>query len=135
MSKPDPTPYMVEFLRLLASELETNTPLAKRLSLPLMEYLNSNVIKDPGSPTRKSKKPSSIPEGFNPLKIYYEQGEAGLMTSLQDMDINTLKSIISEYGLDPARTYSRWRKHERLSSFIVERVKALNNKGKVFGPR
>ncbi len=134
MSKLDPTPYISEFLRLLASELETNKALAKRLSAPLIEYLNSNELKDQGSRIRKTQKPS-IPEGFDPFKTYYEKGGVGLLASLQNMDTTTLKYIISEYGLDPARTYSRWRKHERLSSFIVDRVKALSNKGKVFGPR
>ncbi len=134
MSRLDPAPYMVEFLRLLASELETNKSLARRLSAPLIDYLNSEDTKSEGSPIRKSHKPS-IPEGFDPFKIYYEKGGVGLMASLQDMEINTLKSVLSEYGLDPSRSYSRWRKHERLSSLIVERVKALSNKGKVFGPR
>ncbi len=132
MSKTDPTPYMAEFLRLLASELETNKSLAKHLSGPFMDYLNGAKAES-GLPG-KSNKPS-IPEGFDPFKIYYEKGGVGLMAFLQDMEIATLKSILSEYGLDPARTYTRWRKHERLSSLIVDRVKALSHKGKVFGPR
>ncbi len=132
MSKLDPTPYMAEFLRLLASELETNKSLARRLSGPFSDYLNGQ--KAESSRPGKSRKPSGT-EGFDPFKIYYEKGGVGLMASLQDMEINTLKSILSEYGLDPARTYTRWRKHERLSSLIVERVKALSTKGNVFGPR
>jgi hypothetical protein len=126
---------MADFLRLLASELENNKSMAKRLSAPLLAFLESETLAAPKQPRGKTKIESSLPEGFDPFHIYYEQGKLGLLASLQGLDINTLKAVLSEYGLDPARTYARWRKRERLTDLIVERVKALSNKGKVFESR
>jgi len=133
MSKSNPGPYMAEFLRQLAREVENNKSLSRRLSTPFFDYIKTCENKKPSENKRPQQASKNlIPEGFDPFMIYHEKGGVGLLSSLQDMDVSTLKAILAEYGLDPARTYTRWRKHERLSALILERIKAMSNKGRVF---
>lgn len=134
MASNDLTPVMADFLRVLADEVEKNHALAKRLSVPLADYINQLPDKSMTSARTPRKKPEKmpIPKGFDPFLIYYEQGSVGLMSALQAIDSATCKAILSHFALDPTRSYTRWRKKEKLADFIVERVKAMSNKGKVF---
>lgn len=134
MASDDLTSTMAHFLRLLADEVENNKTMAKRLSLPFNQYINQQRDK-PAKPARSTQKKADkaqIPEGFDPFLIHYEHGSVGLLSALAEMDAATCKAILSHFGLDPARTYTRWRSPERLANFIVQRVKAMSGKGKAF---
>lgn len=134
MSKNDLAPYMAEFLRLVANEIENNKSLAKRLSPPLLEFLQENQEKKKTSSSSYSQKNTEklIPEGFDPFQIFHEKGSVGLFSALQNMDAASCKAVLSHFALDPTRSYNRWRKQERLADFIVQRVKAMTSKGEVF---
>lgn len=134
MSAKQFAPFMAEFLRQLALELENNQALAKRLAFPfeqmLAEHKPANV---PAKSRSRTPKPEAlIPEGFDPFQIYYEQGSPGLYAGLQGLEVPVLKSILAHFALDPARSYTQWRKHERLVNFIVDRVRTMSSKGQVF---
>jgi len=125
--------HMAEFLRLLAIEVESNKAMAKRLADPfrvMIDKKEASLI----SERRKSKKKETvkIPEGFDPFQIYYDKGAVGLYNELAGMDARTLKAVLSHFTLDPSRSYSRWRKPEKLVNLIIERVKAMSSKGQVF---
>ncbi|MEA1960741.1 MAG: hypothetical protein U9N81_05580 [Bacillota bacterium] len=134
MAANDISKVMAEFLRLLAGEVESNQALAKRLSVPFTEYINQLPDKAPVSPRIPKQKTEKaiVPEGFDPFAIYYEQGSVGLLAALSDKDPAILKAILSHFALDPTRSYTRWRKQERLAEFIVQRVKAMSTKGSAF---
>lgn len=134
MSADKPAFYMAQFLRLLADEVENNKAMAKRLAAPFKEYLEAEEKKASAVPRSRNKKSirELIPDGFDPFQIYYEKGSVGLYSSLQPMDAQVLKAVLSHFALDPTRSYIRWRKPERLAEFIVQRVKAMSSRGEVF---
>ena len=123
---------LAAFLRLLAEEVEKNQALAKRLSPPFQEWINASTTPKVLPARKKAAKAPEIPEDFDPFRIYHDQGSTGLYAALQDYDAAQCKVILSKFALDPVRKYSRWRKQERLANFIVERVKAMSEKGRVF---
>lgn len=132
MSSPDMSKAMAEFLRLLAREIENNHAMAKRLGGPLEEWLKQQMVPAMASPRRKTVLNSTIPDDFDPFRIYHDQGSVGLLAALQIFDAAQCKTILSQFALDPGRSYTRWRKQDRLATFIVERVKAVSEKGRVF---
>ncbi|MGS0764523.1 hypothetical protein [Syntrophomonas curvata] len=131
MSSPDMTAALAGFLRLLAEEVEKNQALARRLSLPFQDWLNQ-PLEAKVSTRKKTASSVQIPEDFDPFRIYHDHGSVGLYAVLQNYDAAQCKAILSYFALDPVRSYSRWRKQERLADFIVERVKAMSEKGRVF---
>jgi hypothetical protein len=133
MAANDLNPVIADFLRLLANEVENNKAMGRRLSAPFIEYFNQQQEKriQPVK-TLKKKEKDLLPEGFDPFAIYYEQGSIGLLAALADKDAGTLKAILSHFALDPTRSYSKWRKQERLAAFIIQRVKAMSSKGNAF---
>lgn len=132
MSSPDMSSALAGFLRLLAEEVEKNQALARRLSLPFQDWVNQQKEPKATSTRKKAAPAATVPEGFDPFRIYHDQGSVGLYAVLQNYDAAQCKAILSHFALDPVRSYSRWRKQERLANFIVERVKAMSEKGKVF---
>jgi len=121
---------MAEFFRALAVEIENSPALARKLAVPFQNVAQAGGQAAPKR--RQTKEKAQVPEGFDPFQIYYDQGGVGLQQALEPLDAVTLKAILTHFALDPARSYTRWRKPERLSAFIIERVKALSNKGQAF---
>ena len=121
---------MAEFFRALAVEIENSPSLARKLAVPFHKVSQAGL--QIASKKRQTKEKAQVPEGFDPFQIYYDQSGLGLQQALEPLDAATLKAILAHFGLDPARSYTRWRKSERLSAFIIERVKALSNKGQAF---
>lgn len=133
MSSSDMSTAMADFLRLLAEEVDKNQALAKRLAVPFDELIKKSRPKSTTSAGKKRKKTNlEVPEGFDPFQIYHDQGRVGLCAALERYDAGQCKAILSHFALDPSRSYVRWRKQERLANFIIERVKAISEKGKVF---
>lgn len=118
---------MAEFLRLLAGELENNPTLARKLEVPFKELISDNSAKQ-----KKKAGKAAVPKAFDPFQIYYDKGSVGLHNELDTLDVPVLKAILAHFALDPSRSYTRWRKHERLADHIVERVKIMSNKGQAF---
>jgi hypothetical protein len=121
---------MAEFFRALAIEIESSPTLARKLAVPFQNVAQASSQAAPRK--RQTKEKAQVPEGFDPFQIYYDQGGLGLQQALEPLDAPTLKAILAHFALDPARSYTRWRKPERLTTFIIERVKALSNKGQAF---
>lgn len=123
---------MGEFFRILAAEIENNPALARKLAASFKGMAEAS--QKPGAAKRKKKEEVSIPEGFDPFQIYFDQGRLGLQRALEPLDAPVLKAILTQFALDPSRSYARWRKPERLIELIVERIKAMSNKGQAFMP-
>jgi len=69
---------------------------------------------------------------INPISIFTEGGEDGLIKALKPLSSTQLINIIKKYGFDPSRKSHRWRKKERLIDLIVQRIKSSTSRGDVF---
>lgn len=122
---------MAQMLHILAEEVAGNKRLASRLSVPWQAYMNEKLM-PAGQAAPKKKASIKEPPSVDPFKAFLEGGSVLLVKTLEDMDAAECKNIISHYALDPSRSYVRWRKKEKLVELIVQRVKAVVNKGEVF---
>lgn len=132
MSK-DLAAAMADFLRILALEVENNRSLAKRLAVPFEDFLEEVREKGAVKEKKGKKAKAALPEGFDPFQVYYDRGRVGLYEALSSFDTAALKAVIAHFSLDPSRSYTRWRKPEKLMELIVEKVKAGAERGKAFG--
>lgn len=71
------------------------------------------------------------PAPFDPF-IDYAQGEEVLLARLRQLDIEALKDIVAQYGMDPSKLALRWKTPERLVSFILSTVRARSTRGDAF---
>lgn len=131
MSAKEYAGQMAAFLRLLAAEIEADEKLAEKLYQPFFAALPAPKKRraEKKSPTRATR----VPEGFDPFTVYASSGELGLRVALDRFEEPAVfKAILDHFALDTTRSYARWQKKSRFTDLIVERVKAIAEKGKEF---
>jgi hypothetical protein len=80
----------------------------------------------PAAPTSEAQ---ALPD---PFALYRSQGVGGLRAALDALDLASLRAIVRERRLDPARISARWTTRERVITLIEEQVKARANHGHAF---
>ena len=80
------------------------------------------------SSTRRKRNPAK----FNPETILIDQGKEALQHQLETLEVIELKDIISEFGMDPAKKTTRWRKKERFVDHILDVALNQIEKGNAF---
>lgn len=81
-------------------------------------------------PKKRSRKRNAAL--LNPETILEVQGEAVLLESLNQLEVDQLKDIVSEFGMDPGKKVMRWKKKEKILSHIVGVANNRIQKGKAF---
>jgi len=79
------------------------------------------------SRSRNRRKPAP----FDPFVIY-EQGEAALRMRLAELDIEALKDIVAEHGMDPGKLVLKWKTRDRIIEHVIATVHARSKKGDAF---
>jgi hypothetical protein len=72
------------------------------------------------------------PGPWDPYVVYAELGESGLRQRLNELDLEQLRNIIAEHGMDTDRLAMKWRKPDRLIGRIIDRVVERAAKGDAF---
>ena len=70
---------------------------------------------------------------FDPFECFASGGNTALTARLLECDIEQLKDIVAEHGMDYDRLALRWKSSSRLVERIVETVEARARKGDAFG--
>lgn len=118
-------------------EARNNLAFAAKLERALVgETPDGGAIeKSPGvkpssdAPARRlNRRSKAVVDPFGLLSV----GEEHLRAELAKLNLEQLKDIVAEYGMDTARLALKWKSRERLVDFIVTTVAARNRKGDVF---
>lgn len=80
-----------------------------------------------GAPSSHRRKPGLV----DPFELY-RAGEAELRGRLATLDVEQLKDVIAEGGMDRDKLAMKWRTPERLIERIVDTVRSRSSKGDVF---
>lgn len=72
------------------------------------------------------------PGPWDPYDVYAKVGEAGLRDRLSQLELEQLRDIIAEHGMNTDGLAMRWKKAERAVGRIVERVIDRAAKGDAF---
>lgn len=95
----------------------------KSASTPLIPKVSSGT-------TTKSRRRS--PGSIDPFAVYSERGVDGLQQELEKLDLEELRDIVAEHGMDPDRLAMKWKDQSRVIDRIVTRVAARAAKGSAF---
>lgn len=139
MSENKFAPLIADLLRNLAGEVENNKAMAKRLARPFEALLTEVLSASATTPESKGKKTASrakkypVPEGFDPYKIFYDEGSPGLYRGLQALQVDELKGVLARFTSISRKDYVRRQKQELLVEMAVQGVKEVATRGQAFG--
>lgn len=129
------------WLRALAKRAESDAAFAAQMLDAARESGLTGALGDvtsqptaprPSTRSRKSAPAAPATPAPDPFAIFRAQGVEGLRAALGALDLSTLRAIVRERRLDPARISARWTARERVISLIVDQVKARANHGQAF---
>jgi hypothetical protein len=138
MSENKFTPLIADLLRNLAGEIENNKAMAKRLARPFEPLLAETLSVSTAAGRGKAQKSTSrakkypVPEGFDPYKIFYDEGSPGLYRGLQALQVDELKGVLARFTTIPRKDYVRRQKQELLVEMAVQGVKEVATRGQAF---
>jgi hypothetical protein len=81
------------------------------------------------SKKRRTRRRTSV---FDPVELYHQKGEKYLREQLQHLEVDQLKDMIAEHGMDSSRRAMRWKKRDRLLELIVKTASCRARKGDAF---
>ncbi|KRF28621.1 hypothetical protein ASG91_08100 [Phycicoccus sp. Soil802] len=84
------------------------------------------------SPTRAARSGRRSPGPLDPFAVYADTGESGLRQALATLDLEQLRDVVAEHGMDHDRLAMKWKSPGRVIGRIVERVEAVSSKGFAF---
>jgi hypothetical protein len=80
----------------------------------------------------RPKKGRRAPGPWDPYTLYAEVGESGLRDRLSRLELEQLRDIIAEHGMNTDGLAMRWTRVDRVVGRIVERVVDRASKGDAF---
>ncbi len=113
--------------------LHASLTLLRRRQLALDEPLVSNETSARRGSGRggNRRKPGVI----DPFAVFADSGESGLEERLMTLDLEQLRDIVAEHGMDHDRLAMKWKDRQRVITRVVERVAARTAKGSAFRGR
>lgn len=110
-----------EFLKVVLQEAETNPLFRKKLE-SLFEP--DHKIK----PGKTNRRMSAV---LDPLK-QYEEDKTVLESKLNQLNIDQLKDIVSEYGMDPNKLVLKWNDTSKIIDHILKTTESRVKRGDAF---
>jgi hypothetical protein len=80
----------------------------------------------------RSKRGRRAPGPWDPYAVYAELGETGLRERLGELELDQLRDIVAEHGMNNDGLVMKWKTASRVIDRIVERVVARASKGDAF---
>jgi hypothetical protein len=115
------------FMAVITGEADRNPEFAQKLAMAL-GFDNSE-----GEAKRSAKRRGRrrTPAVLDPVALYSE-GEGMLREKLGALNIEQLKDIVAECGMDPGKLVMKWKTEQRVINHIVEVAGTRAKKGEAF---
>lgn len=85
-----------------------------------------------GAAKPQPKRGRRAPGPWDPYTVYAEVGETGLTERLNELELEQLRDIVAEHGMNHDGKAMRWKTADRVVGRIVERVVDRAGKGDAF---
>ena len=115
-------------LNAIEAEADRNPSFAAELSQAL--GIDDGEAPPPKPRARKTQRRNK--GAFNPMDVLRDAGENGLRRELASLDIEQLKDIIAENGMDQRKLAMKWKSADRLTDLIVTTAQGRVVRGDVF---
>ena len=106
----------------VVAEAQANEAFAERLEAVLGDDA-------PPSVRRSGRREPGV---LNPYQVLEEAGSNGLRAALGKLDVERLKDIVADQGMDPAKLAMKWKNADRLVAHVEAFVTARDRKGDAF---
>lgn len=120
----------------VVEEARRNPAFAARLSDALGRAQSDSAAVAPEAvpvPARaRPKRGRRAPGPWDPYAVYAEVGEAGLREGLGELELEQLRDIVAEHGMNNDGLVMKWKTASRVIDRIVDRVVARAAKGDAF---
>lgn len=123
-----------QLLELVAKKIGEEPQWVARLLKLVAEKLEMPSIsssKRKKTAPQRTKVVSSSPVDFDPVEVFYKDGEQVLRDKLAPLEVKTLRQLISQ-KFDSVPRLSNKADKDSLVKFIVERIVTRSRKGQVF---
>lgn len=120
--------------REVVQEADTNPAFRARIETALgLDDKKKPEVKagDAGSPHPKRPSNRRPPAVLDPVHLA-RQGEDLLRSELAKLDIEQLRDVVADYGMDTGKLVLKWRDPERIIERIVEVARGRAQKGSAF---
>ena len=114
-------------MTVIVAEADQNPEFAQKLALVFGWDKTKQRARQP-SKRRGSRRTPGV---LDPVALYGE-GEDQLREKLKALDIEQLKDIVAECGMDPSKLVMKWKSMERIANHIVEVASTRAKKGDAF---
>jgi hypothetical protein len=117
-----------DFVRVVVEEAERNPGFAQRVEEAL------GLQPKPAKPAKvNTSRPANrrAAAALDPVQLV-RQGESELRARLAELDIEQLKDIVADYGMDPAKLVMKWKDSQRIIDRITELAIGRVRKGESF---
>lgn len=118
---------LTRFFTAVASEASKGPRFANALARAL--HGPSNPLP---SSTRQRRANRRNPGPFDPFEVYADRKAAGLREALGSLELEQLRDIVAEHGMDNDRLAMKWKDPARVIDRIVDRVTTRVAKGSAF---
>jgi len=126
-------------LREVIAEAEVNPAFQERLAKALGP--DEKPVKAAPVERKRQVKPAEhkrssnrrTPAAIDPVQLA-RNGESELREALTKLDIEQLRDVVADYGMDPGKLVMKWRDADRIADRIVEIARGRAQKGSAFLP-
>ena len=120
-------------LRALIKEQRIPHPQISALSKAKKADLIETIAADtPLAGQQAGGKRKRMPSVLDPYALARQEGEAALRARLANLDVDQLKDLVHDYGMDYDHRAMRWTDQQRLIGRIIERVDFGTTQGSAF---
>ena len=127
------------FLREVIAEAENNPNFQERLAKALGP--DEKVVRAAPIERKRQAKPSEhkrpsnrrTPSVIDPVQLA-RNSESELREALSKLNIEQLRDVVADYGMDPGKLVIKWRDADRITERIVEVARGRAQKGSAFLP-
>lgn len=128
-SQPELATFLGRLTSVVAAQATSSGRFASALSAAFTAAPTSEAASKPAPQRRTGRR---APGPIDPFDIYRTSGDEGLRAALAALNLEQLRDIVAEHGMDSDRLAMRWRDPSRIAERIVERVAARTEKGSAF---
>jgi len=111
---------------IIQTEMDANEEFRKKIeelfeTLPHLDLTQPNKL-------RNKREPAVL----DPIEFVALKGEIELKAALNELDIERLKNIVSQFRFDSSRLVMKWKDKDRIIEHIVKSAQSRDQKGDVF---
>ena len=121
---------LLALARAVAEEAERNPEFAVKLETEL--GLATRPPDRKGTKGRARRRGRRAAAVFDPVAVLRVEGAEGLRSRLSRLDLEKLRDMVAQYGMDPGRLVMKWKAKDRVVDRIVEMSASRAQKGDAF---